>query len=284
MLKKDLETLKHARRIVDKGLAPTRSSFGWSVENSWRERLVGRGEINNTGDMIQTAIHLGRTGHPRYFEMAERMVRSHVLPSQWLKGQEFHPQTDAPESALKEFPTDADGGWGCPSVNDRHVPGAGSAVLDITQGGIQCLWAVLRHSIDQDQWGVRLNIAFSSESEAARVVSQIPKEGRVSITLKREASLWYRKPSWVSWKNFSIRIQGNSVAVRRIGTWAVTSKQASGTVLEAVYPLVRRQEEEWVHYKRYRFVYEGDTIVAMSPRGTYAPMYPGIEELTVALP
>ena len=163
-------------------------------------------------------------------------------------------------------------------MNDRHVPGAGSAVLDITQGGIQCLWAVLRHSIDQDQWGVRLNMAFSTESEAARVVSQIPQEGRVTITLKREASLWYRKPSWVSWKDFSIRVQGKPQLVRRVGTWAVTSKLASGTVLEAVYPLVRRQQEEWIHYKRYRFVYEGDTIVAMTPRGTYAPMYPGIKE------
>ncbi len=83
----------------------------------------------------------------------------------------------------------------------------------------------------------------ASESEAARVVSQIPKEGRVTITLKREASLWYRKPSWVSWKDFSIRVQGKSQSVRRVGTWAVTSKQDSGTVLEAVYPLVRRQQE-----------------------------------------
>ncbi len=277
-LTRDLDTSEHARRIFDKGLAPTRSSFGWSVENAWRESLVGRGEINNTGDMIQTAIHLGRTGYPEYFEMAERMVRSHVLPSQWLKGQEFHRPADAPENALKEFPTHADGGWGFPGVNDRHVPGGRSAVLDITQGGVQCLWAVLHHSIDQDQWGVRLNMAFSSESEAARVISQIPKEGRVTITLKREASLWYRKPSWVPWKDFSVRVQGKPLAVRRIGTWAVTSKQESGTVLEAMYPLVRRQQEEWIHHKRYRFVYEGDTIVAMTPRGTYAPMYQEIKE------
>ena len=120
-----------------------------------------RGEINNTGDMIQAAIHLGRTGHPEYFEMAERMIRSHVLPSQWLKGQEFHRPADAPENALKEFPTDADGGWGFPGVSDRHVPGGRSDVLDITQGGIQCLWAALRHTLDQDQWGVRLNRASS---------------------------------------------------------------------------------------------------------------------------
>ncbi len=277
-LARDLETLTHARRILDRGLAPTRSGFGWSVENAWRERLVGRGEINNTGDMVQAAIHLGRAGHPEYFEMAERMVRSHVLPSQWLEGQEFHRPEDAPENALKEFPVHADGGWGCPGVSDRHVPGAGSAILDITQGGIQCLWAVMRHSVSQDQWGVRVNMAFSAESESARVESRIPLEGRVTITLNRNGSLWYRKPSWVPWEDFSIRIEDQPLKIRRIGAWAVTSIQESGTALEVVYPLVRRQQEEWVHHKRYRFVYEGDTIVAMSPRGTYAPMYPEVAE------
>ena len=103
-----------------------------------------RGEVNNTGDMIQTAIHFGQSGHPRYFEVAERMVRSHLLPSQWLKGQEFHVPEGAPEKALRAFPDKADGGWGFPGVSDRHVPGAGSDVLDITQGGIQGLWAAHR--------------------------------------------------------------------------------------------------------------------------------------------
>ena len=100
----------------------------------------------------------------------------------------------------------------------------------------------------------------------------------MTITLNREGSLWYRKPSWVPWENFSIRIEDQSLKIRRIGAWAVTSIQESGTALEVVYPLVRRQQEEWVHHKRYRFVYEGDTIVAMSPRGTYAPMYPEVAE------
>ena len=54
----DADTLEHARRIFDNGLAATCSSFGWSIESLGAERVPGRGEINNTGDMIQAAIFL----------------------------------------------------------------------------------------------------------------------------------------------------------------------------------------------------------------------------------
>ena len=99
LLAGDLDTVEHARRIFDVGLAPTRSSFGWSIESLGNERVPGRGEINNTGDMIQTAIILGLAGRPEYFGVAERMIRSHVLPSQWLAGQEMLSPKDAPDYA-----------------------------------------------------------------------------------------------------------------------------------------------------------------------------------------
>ena len=36
---------------------------------------------------------------------------------------------------------------------------------------------------------------------------------------------------------------------------------------------VRRSEEEWVYWQRHRMVFEGDTLVEMSPRGRYSPMF-----------
>lgn len=272
------EPLEHARKIFDVGLAASRSSFGWSNENVWRAQIVGRGEINNTGDMIQTAIHLGQMGHPQYFEVAERMVRSHVLPSQWLMGQEFHRPAGAPKKALKAFPVLAVGGWGFPGVTDRHIPGAGSDILDITQGGVQCLWAVHHNIITDDKSAVRINMAFSRETDSARVESRIPLEGRVAVTLKRKSSLWFRKPSWLPWEKLKIAVDGRPIPFNRNGPWAVTLLQNKGTQLDVTYPLVRREQQEWVDHKRYRFVLEGDTIVAMSPRGIYAPMYDTIDD------
>lgn len=80
-------------------------------------------------------------------------------------------------------------------VSDRHVPSAGSDVLDMTQGGIQGLWASHANTVTDDEWGVRVNMAFSRATSGARVKSRPPLEGCVLVTLKRKTSLWFRKPS-----------------------------------------------------------------------------------------
>ena len=79
-------------------------------------------------------------------------------------------------------------------------------------------------------------------------------------------------------EKLKIAVDGSPIPFNRDGPWAVTPLQNKGTQLDVTYPLVRREQQEWVDHKRYRFVLEGDTIVAMSPRGIYAPMYDAIAD------
>ena len=275
----DLDTVEHARRIFDVGLPPTRSSFGWSIESLGDERVPGRGEINNTGDMIQAAICLGLAGRAEYFGVAERMIRSHVLPSQWLAGQTMHRPDDAPDYAVTEFPPDADGGWGFPSPSDRHVPdplGVATSILDVTQGGIQCLWAALRHGSSRHGRDTRLNLLFSTRCAAARTGSRLPAAGEVTVTMPAEGSLWVRKPDWLPWEELTLSRgngAGGALRFRRIEPWAVTDALPEGTEATVLFTPVRRLEEEWVYWQRHRMVFSGDTLVEMSPRGRYAPMF-----------
>lgn len=284
----DLDTVEHARRIFDVGLAPTRSSFGWSIESLGNERVPGRGEINNTGDMIQMAIILGLAGRPEYFGVAERMIRSHVLPSQWLAGQEMLSPEDAPDYAVTEFPPEADGGWGFPGPSDRHVPdplGVATSVLDVVQGGIQCLWAALRHGSTRHGSDTRLNLLFSTDRSAARVSSRLPAAGDVTVTMPAAGSLWVRKPDWLPWEELTLGRAGkdaNGLAFRRIEPWAVTDPLPEGMEIRLRFTPVRRSEEEWVYWQRHRMVFEGDTLVEMSPRGRYSPMFAGLSTKGVA--
>ncbi len=284
----DLDTVEHARRIFDVGLAPTCSSFGWSIENLGNERVPGRGEINNTGDMIQTAIILGLAGRPEYFGVAERMIRSHVLPSQWLTGQEMLSPEDAPDYAVTEFPPEADGGWGFPSPSDRHVPdplGVATSVLDVVQGGIQCLWAALRHGSTRHGSDTRLNLLFSTDRAAARTSSRLPAAGDVTVTMPAAGSLWVRKPDWLPWRELTLGLDGETGAglgLRRIEPWAVTDPLPAGTQVQVRFTPVRRSEAEWVYWQRHDMVFEGDTLVEMSPRGRYSPMFADLASEGVA--
>ena len=273
LLTADAATLEHARRIFDNGLAHTCSSFGWSIENLGAERVPGRGEINNTGDMLQAAICFGLAGHVGYFGTAERMLRGHVLPSQWLRGQEVLAPDDAPDYAITSFPDTADGGWGFPTPTDRHVPDPlfpSASILDITQGGIQCIWAALRHATSPLGVDTRLNMFVSADQD--------PDDMRVTPE-QRGGRLWVRYPAWLPAGALGIKTRsGANLETTRIGDWAVTGPLRTAEPVRVLVPQTRHLHQEWVYWQRYQMQFAGDTIVAMSPRGSHAPMF---DELAV---
>ena len=282
LLAGDLDTLDHARRIMQVGLPPTCSSFGWSIEGAWREVIPGRGEVNNTGDMVQAALILGRAGWPRFFESAERMIRNHVLPSQWRIGQPYWPPADDPRNPPPRVPDDEDGGWGCPAVNDRYGRSR-FGVLDITQGGIQCLWAAIREGISEDPRGIAVNLLFSNRAPSLRVDSGLPERGRLRIATRRTerapAALRIRRPSWLDAGRLAVRRDGVPEPPFLTDHWLIAPAAGPGTV-EVTFPIPRRAGTEWVNHRPYHVVYDGDQMVAMDPKGECAPMFPGAAELT----
>ena len=80
LLTGEQQYLKMGRLLYDVGLRRWRTSWGWAKES--RNDQPGRGEANNTGDFVEAALLLGRSGHPRYFQDAERMIRNGLLASQ----------------------------------------------------------------------------------------------------------------------------------------------------------------------------------------------------------
>ncbi len=282
----DLDTLEHARRILDRGLAGTCSSFGWSIETLGDERVPSRGEINNTGDMAQAAILIGLAGYPAYFGRAERMLRSHLLPSQWLHGQEILAPADAPEYAVATFPDESDGGWGFPTPSDLHVPDPlflSASILDVTQGGIQVLWSAMSHAATRHGQDTRLNLFLPGSLSAATIEGSLESPERVAVTLADRGRLWVRKPGWLEWQQLvlsagSPAASGPPVAFAQVGEWAVTEPLAAHTAVAVEVPQVEQSHEEWIYWQRYRMTFAGDTIVAMEPRGTYAPMFPPLKE------
>ena len=85
------------KAFYDNGLWEMRDETGWS-----REHAVGddgrpdEGEMNNTGDILETALVLGRWGYTDYFHDAERILRCHLLPSQ-LRDISWVPTPDNPD-------------------------------------------------------------------------------------------------------------------------------------------------------------------------------------------
>ena len=108
-LTRDEGLLDRVKAFYDNGLWQIRDALGWVIESSAPDSDPDKGEVNNTGDIVDTALILGRHGYPEYYEDAERIVRCHMLPSQLR------------DASFIEEPPNPDGEDGRHNVADRHL-------------------------------------------------------------------------------------------------------------------------------------------------------------------
>ena len=82
-LTQDSTLMDLVKAFYDNGLWEMRDETGWSRESAVSSGPnPDEGEMNNTGDILETALILGRWGYVDYFHDAERILRCHLLPSQ----------------------------------------------------------------------------------------------------------------------------------------------------------------------------------------------------------
>ncbi len=251
----DQETFEHGRRIFDTGLPAVSSSYGWSVEAAWgNPQRPERGEENNTGDMIQTALLMGGAGLPQYFEDAERRIRSHVLPSQT-----------------------GDDGWGFPAPNDLDGGSGPVSILDITAGAVQALCEASRALVTRGTAGRHVNLPFSNWADETRLVSRLPEQWHVTVTPADAGDLFIRIPSWADRQRIRLTVADQPQQPTFAVSWLVLTDLPAGTHVVVDQPFVEREAEEVVNEKPYRILWRGDQVVAMSPEGPTHPMFPSIE-------
>ncbi len=159
------------------------SSWGWGDEvyPDHPADEIGRGEMNQTGDVIRSALHLGAAGHHEYHGLAERYLRSMVLPTQHTEETlaEFAREVDEPEGDFRrDVLYRAAGGYAMQLPNDRMQPGSWPlATIDITSGTVHAMAECWRHRCTVVGSEHRLNLLFDYEDEAIAVDSHLPLQG-----------------------------------------------------------------------------------------------------------
>jgi len=196
----DAPLMDRVRAFYDNGLRKIRDDLGWVIENSGPDAIPDRGEANNTGDIVETALILGRWGRDAYYHDAERIVRGHLLPSQ-LRDNSFFQDPPNPDGVdgLREVADRHLGAFGFPAPYG-HEPLDASRVgfnMDIVGGAVGSLCEVYRETAPRDDAGIRVNLLFDHETDAVKVESPYTGDG-LRITAKGPAPLFVRKPPWVS--------------------------------------------------------------------------------------
>ena len=195
----DLGLLNRVKAFYDNGLWEIRDAIGWVLEIDREGYSPDHGEINNSGDILETALILGRWGHTECYADAERIVRGHILPSQ-LRDIAFIEERPNPvgEDGRRDIARRHRGAFGFPAPYG-HKPLESESIsfnMDIVGGGVGSLCEAVRESTRFDEAGHWVNLLFDHETPYVNVESPYTHPA-LTIRIKRPGALWIRVPTGV---------------------------------------------------------------------------------------
>ena len=198
--------LERVRAFYDHGLWAMRDPLGWVIESTADTSDPDRGEVNNTGDIVETALILGRWGYTSYYQDAERILRGHLLPAQ-LRDIAFIEEPDNPnnEDGKHNMAQRHQGAFGFPAPYG-HQTLEGDSVgfnMDIVGGGVGSLCEVYKDVTRSDQSGHWVNLLFDHETPTLKVESPYTHTN-LSIRVKKPGPLYVRLPSWVNHEQLTL--------------------------------------------------------------------------------
>lgn len=266
----DASLLQRVRAFYDHGLWEMRDEIGWGPAGVFA-RDTDVGEANITGDIVESALILGRHGYPEYYADAERCLRCHLLPSQ-LRDVSF--MRAAPNPAGLDGLRDAAGrhlgAFGLPAPYGHQPAGKPPEsigfYMDIVGGAVGSLCAAFAAVTHSDETGHWVNLHFDHDGRALSVVSPNTGDGLV-VTLKQPGPLWVRLPSWVAPDAWTL--DGTTETPRLVNGYIFLAQPPVGTPLRLRFPLKETTLtlSSRVHPRPIRLRLSGDSPVAMDNFG-----------------
>ena len=210
-LTKDSTLMNRVKAFYDNGLWSMRDELGWSSENCGEGPNPDEGEMNNTGDIVETALILGDWGYTDYYGDAERILRCHLLPSQ-LRDISFIKDPANPNKSDGKINVGPrlQGAWGFPAPFG-HEPLENKRIrfnLDVVGGTVASLCETYRSLSSIKEGSLSINLLFDQDNENVKVTSPYPSN-TIEILPKTSMPLYIRIPEWVNRNN--IKITGTEV-------------------------------------------------------------------------
>ena len=268
-LTSDSVLMERVKTFYGHGLWRIRDALGWVMENSGDKNLHApdRGEANNTGDILETALILGRWGYPEAYHDAERILRGHLLPSQ-LRDTSFIVDPPNPDhvDGLRDVADRHLGAFGFPAPYGHEPLGIGrvSFNMDIVGGAVGSLCEAYRDTTRFDPAGHWVNLLFDHETEAIGVES-IYTHRALTITVKQPGPLFIRLPSWVP--SGSVTVEGMSGTIRVTRGYLFAPQPPIRKPIRVSYALPRQALVLAPHPRDIRVRLRGDAVTAMDNFG-----------------
>lgn len=269
----DRTILDRVHEFMRNGLNQIALEFGWCIENYYNHKEMARqdhyGEINNTSDIMESCLILGKAGYSGYYQQAERILRAHFLPSQLLDTS-FIPDWDCPDADYKHrLASRARGAFGFPTpYGFEYAEGAWiSFNWDIVGGGVGGLCEAYREKVTRLGNLVSVNLHFDHDDADLSVRSPYTNQGVLSIRMHKGGALRVHLSDWMNAAGMNVLVNGETANPVYSGEWLYLTGLPAGTSVDV--PLMLRVQEQTYIYRadRYTFRWKGDAVEAADNMG-----------------
>jgi hypothetical protein len=269
--------MARVKAFYDNGLWQLRDAVGWSAERSEPGcQFPERGEVNNSGDILETALILAAWGHVAYYHDAERILRGHILPSQlrdisWIT----NPPNPDGKDALRNVAERTRGAWAFPAPHGHAFVGVQAIgfPMDVVGGTVGSLCEAYRAVTRLDSNCHRVNLLFDHETDAIKVRSPYTHSA-LEVTLKQPGELHVRIPPWVDRERLSP--PGIPGPIEFVDGYARMATPPVNVPITVEFPLPM-QELVLKHPTRtIRCRLRGDEVVAMDNCGMPLAFFPSL--------
>ena len=263
--------MQRVKAFYDNGLWDMRDQIGWSIEVT-EETTCKRGESNNSGDILETALLLGRWGYPTYYADAERILRGHLLPSQ-LRDVSFIVEPDNPDGldGRRNVADRLRGAFGFPAQYGHEPAGIWTSDkqrigfnLDIVGGAVGSLCEAYREISRYEATGHWVNLLFDHQTDEIEIRSPYTHP-HLAIRLKKSGPLQLRIPPWLDADQ--IAIDGPTGTPRLTNDYLFFAEPAINRWLSFAFPIPIHDETLTWRDQATRARFRGDEVIAMENFG-----------------
>lgn len=271
----DMAILERVKAFMENGLRQIATDFGWCLEFYDRDNLGG--EANNTADILETCLILGRAGYAGFYERAELILRAHLLPAQLLDAGFVPDRMDPEDETTYRIARDTIGAFGFPCPwGHEYEPGSPiSFNWDIVGGAVGGLCEAWRAIAEERGGLLSVNLLFGYEDGRAAVTDPYENGGTLTLT-PRKAYPTVRVRLSDTFEEAGIRVEGCDRHCVRDG-FLYLWRPAAGETIRVSLPMRDAQREYRFRDHVFRVRFHGQRVTGMSSAGKRLCFFPEID-------
>lgn len=154
-----------------------------------------------------------------------------------------------------------------PDLPGIHMQGC---CADATIRAAHAIWS---ETVTGNRKQARVNLAFNRDSDLVKVVSCLPHRGEIDVMVKSAKSVLVRVPYWAQKQQVKAYVNRHPVKLKWDGHYVVFDNTTRGRQLTLTYPLRIAQIKETINGVDYTEKWRGNSIVDISPKGKWIPIF-----------